>query len=415
MPAQKFVFSVFLVSLFCFCGNSPDVLNVNNSSLEFNVFFPSSNSLQKIKETTFDSLVIEIFGNDTLVLRKCTPINPNAIVCKESLSNVPTGKNRKINVYTVNKSGQTIHTDSEKNRVMDIDPNVNISLIITMIPSAGSIYLQVGAVPSNVSSISVKFTSSGGAVWETSVKREPKVFISLDNIPDGTRGLIEIAEVNDAGDTLFYTSKDITIDVRISTFLNLDLSSPPGQIEISVTVIKPELTVISIGNSSLKPAETESGELLITEIMYSANSYEYIEIFNPKNTEVTFETLFLQIDEKSFEFSKITIKPNGYYVLGRAGGNWINQFNSNLDLVSYGNWITLKNSDLAIIDQVIFTDKTTLEWPKTTTKQAISLNQNAYTAALNNLGRNWNLVETDTLNLITDSSLGLVMYGTPGR
>ncbi|MDO5575608.1 MAG: lamin tail domain-containing protein [Fibrobacter sp.] len=413
MPALKSVFATFIISLFCFCGNAPDVLNVNTGSLEFNVFFPGNNSLKKIKETSFDSLVIEIFGNDSLLLRKSSSVNPNTIVCKESINSIPAGKSRKINVYTVSKSGQIIHTDSEKTRIMDIEPNVNISLIITMIPSAGSIYLQLGAIPTSVDSVFVKFTSSDGTIWKTAVKRDPKIFISLDNIPDGTGGLIEIAEVNSSGDTIFYTSKDITIDVRNSTFLNLDMSSPPGQIEISATVIKPELTVISIGNGSLKPAETESGELLITEIMYIVNLYEYIEIFNPKNTEVTFTKLFLQIDEKTFEFSDITIKPNGYYVFGRAGGNWVNQSNSNLDLVSYGNWITLKNSDLTVIDQVIFTNNVALEWPKTTTKQAITLNKNAYSATLNNLGRNWSLVETDTSNLITDS-LGLVMYGTPG-
>lgn len=414
MSVQRFFSSLLitLVSLLNFCGVTPDLLEVIESHLEINAIFGNNQNLSKIKETSFDSLVVEIKADDMEILRKSIKIDPNNLVLKDTIRNVPAGKKRIINVYTVNKSGQKTHIDSVKNRVIDIEPkSVNV-LNVTLIPVCGSIYLQVGGTPTNIKTIYAKFTSNNNLVWETAIKRNsPRSFISLDNIPDGEIGVVEIFEVDSSGDTLYYAKNDIKIDVNNSEIINLSIKAFDSDFLLNIDVRKPELTIISIGNDMYIPADTETGELVITEIMYAADGNEYIEIHNTKNTKQTFDSMYIDIDGKYYLFTDVTIEPDSFYVFGRnENSRWVNQSHgtkSALNLSSKGNWITLRNNDSTVIDQVVFTgDNNNLEWPKTTGKQAILLIKDKATCGLNNFGRNWILAET-----LIDSTLD--MYGTP--
>lgn len=414
MSVQRFFSSLLitLVSLLNFCGVTPDLLEVIESHLEINAIFTNNQNLSKIKETSFDSLIVEINGDDTELIRKCIKIDPNNLVLKDTIINVPAGKKRKVNVYTVNKSGQKTHADSVKNRVIDIEPkSINI-LNVTLIPVSGSIYIQIGGTPAGIKTIKAKFTSKDKQIWETEVKRNnPRPVISLDNLPDGISGVVEIFEIDSTGDTLYYAKKDIKIDVNNSEIINLSFNSFDGSFLLDIIVKKPELTIISIGNEVFIPADTETGELVITEIMYAADGDEYIEVHNAENTTQIFDSLYIDIDGKYYLFTDIIIKPDSFYVFGRNDNLWwVNQANpvkSALNLSSKGNWITLRNKDSTIIDQVIFTGSNNdLEWPKTSGKQSIVLVKDKETCGLNNFGRNWIPAET-----LIDSTLD--MYGTP--
>src|SRR5690606_18313562 len=113
-------------------------LEVIESHLEINAIFANNQNLSKMKETSFDSLIVEIKADDMEMIRNSIKIDPNDLVTKDTIRNVPAGKKRIINVYTVNISGQKIHIDSVKNRVIDIEPkSVNI-LNVTLIPVCGS-------------------------------------------------------------------------------------------------------------------------------------------------------------------------------------------------------------------------------------------------------------------------------------
>lgn len=274
----------------------------------------------------------------------------------------------------------------------------------------GSIYLQLENIPTSVDSIFASFTADDKTVWGVKAKRSSKLYLSIDKIPNNTHGTLYVAAVDSLKDTLYSASKEFTFNAVSMQNISLNFTATPGQIILSMTVVLPGVTSASGNIAAPESSVVESGDLLITEIMYAANDSEYIEVYNPKGTDQVFDSLYFDIDGTYRLFTNITVHAGQAFVFGRRLLPWCDVAHSvasALDLSSTGNWITLRSKTGAIIDRVIFAGgSNALEWPNVSGKQAIVLDSGINDAQANNFGRNWHAATT----LIAGTAN---QYGTP--
>ncbi|HEX2959964.1 MAG TPA: hypothetical protein VHO70_24220, partial [Chitinispirillaceae bacterium] len=170
-------------------------------------------------------------------------------------------------------------------------------------------------------------------------------------------------------------------------------------------------TVVSASLGSGEVALSESGQCIITEIMYAANDSEYVEIYNPSSTSLHYDSLTIEIDGTRRPFLDVTIASHDYFVFGRKDLPWADRFHSvqsALDLSSSGNWITVRSGN-TIIDQVIFSGGSdNLDWPDIRGKIAIELDRAHYNTTDNNFGRFW-VAAKDAIPSFSQ------LLGTPGN
>ncbi|MCX7726428.1 MAG: lamin tail domain-containing protein [Chitinispirillaceae bacterium] len=393
LSAGIFAFSVL-------CSKSPTVSVASTGDLELWLQF--QNAIAKKEErhiTTYDSLVVEVSGTDLETIRYAKPIKSDLPFVKDTITKIPAGNNRALRIITINKNGEIIHKDSAEIRYINILPNTLNLLQVFLIPIKGSIYIQLGGIPVSVDSILATFTDKNGNKWRSVVKREPKVSISIDNIPDKSEGNLVVSAFTVGGDTLYRAQKEIKIDTRKNNIVNLSFEQIVSGVEISVSLQKPAVVAAFGSIGKMVVAEEESGELIITEIMYSVNDSEYIELYNPSTVEKSIDTLYIDIDGDKILFTEIKIPAKGFYVIGRQSLPWVDNWTSvknalDLSTVS-GNWITLISKEGKIIDQVIFTaGKNSIEWPYTNGKSSICLKKEFFSAIDNNYGFNWEIAQS---------------------
>jgi hypothetical protein len=325
--------------------------------------------------------------------RYSRPVDRQQLFTIDTLSGVPVGSGRRIAVMTVNTAGEVIHKDSAGVHTVKVEPNVLTVLSVALVPLKGSVYVQLAGIPTSVDSLVASFTESNGTTYRTSVVRSPKVYLSLDGISHGSKGTLVVAGITVAGDTLYKASKECTIDARSGMTIQLTFNGSPGGLSITGTLQLPGATIATGSMGSAPVAETERGDLIITEIMYAANDSEYIEVYNPQEQKLVFDSLIIDIDGTKRLFTDIAVESKQYYVFGRSLLPWVDiahSVKSALDLSSNGNWITIIAENGSVIDQVVFTGGSNdLEWPQVSGKQSIGLKADSYECAANNFGRNW--------------------------
>ncbi|NLG16515.1 MAG: lamin tail domain-containing protein [Fibrobacter sp.] len=413
--SQKYLLisAVISILIFIFCGKIPTKSEGNSGSLEIRCLVLQSQLAKtaRTEVTAYDSLIVEISASDMPTLRTSHKIAMGEPLCEATVPAVPSGTGRAVKIYTINKMGLVIHTDSISSRVMKIEPTVVTSISAVLVPAAGSIYIQIGNVPSGVDSIFASFVSVD-STWATHANRtSPKVSFSIDRIPHKTKGTLSIAGVSSSGDTLYFTSQEMVFSAIVSSSIPIYFQTLPGEISMQISMRDPGITVVSGSMGNASPADTESGELLITEIMYNANNSEYIEVYNPQSSAVLFDTLIIDIDGAYRIITDLQIGAKGYHLFGRMAFPWLGDAadSTGIDLASLGNWITLRKKDMKVIDQVIFTGgSNTLQWPNVAGDKSIILLQPAYDVKSNNFGRNWITAST----VIEGNS---ALYGTPGE
>ncbi len=366
-------------------------------------------SLAKLA-TTCDSLIVEVSGADMGVLRFSKPFDMYQPVHSDTLSRIPAGTDRQVRVWTIDRTGAMIHSDTVSHRSIRIDPNSTTQLTVVLVPAAGSIYLQLENIPTGVDSILASFIADNKTTWNVRSKRSSKLYLSLDKIPNGTHGILYVTAVDSLKDTLYAATKDLTFNAGSMQNISLTFTTTPGKMTMSMTVVLPGVVSATGNIAAPESSVVESGDLLITEIMYAANDSEYIEVYNPKGTDQVFDSLYFDIDGTYRLFTNITVPSQKTFVFGRRLLPWCDVAHtvlSALDLSSTGNWITLRSKTGAIIDRVIFTGgSNALEWPNVSGKQAIVLDGNVNDPQANNFGRNWHAATT----LIPGTAS---QYGTP--
>jgi hypothetical protein len=234
--------------------------------------------------------------------------------------------------------------------------------------------------------------------------------MSIDRVPHQTSGVLTVAAVDPAGDTLYAAVKEMVFSAVAMGNVALNFSTTPGCLDFGITTMLPGV-VSAIGNMAQSDTVTvETGELLISEIMYAANDSEYIEVYNPGNADLSYDSLYLEIDGTLRLFTGVTVAAQKTFVFGRKLLPWTDAAHptaSALDLSSTGNWVTLRGKDKRPIDRVIYTGgANTLEWPVVSGKKSIELDATVNDASANNFGRSWHAAA----NLISGSES---QYGTP--
>ncbi|MBN1576916.1 MAG: lamin tail domain-containing protein [Chitinispirillaceae bacterium] len=389
------------------CGRVPTGVSHGTGDVEIHVQLADGIGKTAAREKTgFDSLVVEVSGTEMIPFRWACAIDPAQLFLIDTISGIPTGSDREFRITTINRAGEVIHEDSAGVRTIRIDPNVTTLLQVVLVPVRGSIYLQIGGVPTAVDTLGAVFTGDDGKQWTAAVPRSPKVFVSIDGIPHNTHGILIVAGFTVGGDTLYRASSELRVSARSTNGVQLSFETTPGGLALSGTLQLPGATAVSGSLGAMEVAETERGDLVITEIMYAANDSEYIEIFNPQEVGVVFDSLYVDIDGTRRLFTDVQIEAAGYYVFGRQALPWVDAAStvkSALDLSANGNWVTLRSKEGVIIDQVIFTGgNNDLEWPRISGKASICLQAGNYNCPDNNFGRNWLAAST-------------VIEGAPGQ
>jgi hypothetical protein len=404
----------FLICSFLFivsCGKLPmQAENEGTGTIEVRAMVAPELVMAK-KATTYDSLIVEIRAVDMQAIRFSKKIDSSRPFIIDSFPKIPAGKDRIVTIYTIDRGGSVVHVDSADSKRVDIEPNSSCRINAVLIAAVGSIYLQIGSIPTTVDSIIGIFSSTSGSVWGNRVRRSPKVSLSIDKIPHNTNGKLTVVGVSITGDTLYKAVTDLLFDARRNSYINLNFQSNPGSATFELTIPNSMSTLACGQMSSLVYDSAETGLLIISEIMYAANDSEYVEIYNPGNDSLFYDSLILDIDGTSRVISNVAVGAKKVCVIGRKSLPWAPYYPSSasfLDLTLGGNWITIKTKNGTIIDRVAFTGSSnTVEWPVVSGKRSIRLASGSLNAIANNFGANW--ITSDTL---IDSTL--LQYGTPG-
>jgi len=368
------------------------------------------NVLAKNASTTWDSLVIRITAPDIdtmLYSFKFTSLDPFVSV---SCDNVPAGEKRTVEVFTKSKTNGIIHVSTVQ--VVDISSAEKKILDFILVPTKGSIYIDISNIPTNVKKICADFDTF--SVCET---RSAKLYMNIDNVPDKTADTICIVGTDSVGTVVYKSStwlffavlRDTTISskfIRISTSMSLTLSAQlPG-----ITLIQGQMT-------TAKPIAFENGKLIISEIMYNANDSEYVELYNP-GMSLFNDSLFIEIDGTNRSLGTVTIPSHGFFVIGRRSLPWVDTYpsvSSALDLSSGGNWLCLRSKAISdtVLDWVAFLGgSNSQDWPNLgTQKKSIVLDTLIEDAQYNNIGRNWTMAQTGISSLFPGCSTSQI--GTP--
>jgi len=416
--AGSVIAGLIMITTISSCGKLPvGVERRQTGSVEVQVEIAGGagglNKISRACRVQFDSLVISVQGDDMEPVRISRPVDLQQLFVLDTFTSIPAGTHRLIRIVTVNKIGEVVHEDSAGERDITIEPNMVAVLPVTLIPVKGSIYLQLANIPTSVDSIKAEFRSSAGESYSAAVKREPKVFISIDGIDHNTSGSLMVAGISGDGDTLYYAEKEMTVNATALSAVDLVFNETPGGLGMSIHLILPGATLVTASMGSSIENMVENGKLIITEVMYAANDSEYIEIYNPdQNSPVHYDSLIIELDGKERLFQNIQVGAGEYLVIGRISLPWVDlacEVKSWLDLSSNGNMIILKTPDGTVLDRVFFTGGTNqLEWPKVSGKQSIVLSADAFSVEDNNFGRNWRCADSNVAD-------GTSQMGSPGN
>jgi len=377
----------------------------------------------KTTATSWDSLVVRITASDMDTLQRSFKFDPSEAYVNFSLSDVPAGKARMIEVWTKNRKGLLIHASIRKKT--DLAVGEIQTLDFSLAPKRGSIYVDISNIPVSLSGDTIGMVFAAfrfnSQVLSDSAKRGKSVFLSIDDVPDSASGMLDISGLGLSMDTLyqcrcaltFYALKDTTFSVKAATVST--------GVSLNITVANTGVTVIATSLDTGKTIGLEHGPLIISEIMYAANDSEYFELYNPLDKDSTFDTLFLDIDGTYRAFSHITVQAHGFFVIGRKNLPWVNAVHpvaSALDLLSGGgNAVVLRAKDSTVMDWVAFLGNGNNQgWPSIGSgKKAIVLDSLFADPTYNNYGKNWAAAATAINNSNPKNALPATSQcGTPG-
>jgi hypothetical protein len=414
MRNLKCVITGIVVVFFLGCGRdmSSNPEQKKLGVLAVNILFENG-KLKKLLQTTqtsFDSLVVEISGSDFQMIRKSIMLSSVSPVHNDTIMNIPEGESRVVRVFTKDKINQVIHQDSLLTQTVRITADNVTAVFVKLKPGSGSFYLQIADVPDTVDSVVAVF-STGARTWISSVKRSTKVLMSLDNIPNNTAGTLCVYGISAQKDTLYRASAQLTYLLLNTATVHLSFHPQPGTLGLNITITPAPSTIVTANMGAFTNDTVESGEIIISEIMYASNDSEYIELYNPSTIAASYDTLYVDIDGEMRVLTNVIITPNGYFTIGRRLLPWVNTAMSTvsfLDLTQNGNWITIRNRTKQMIDRVVYTGvSNTQEWPQVSGKRSLRLQPDRCSARMNNYGKYWSVSQ----ELIPGSGS---QYGSPG-
>lgn len=417
------IFLVLMVGLMQ-CGTNPGKATLLSPDLEMAgsvritsaiIRTASAPKLAKSLKTTWNLLFSEITAPDIDTLRDSIQVSDTSVVYSFSFPSVKAGNGRKISVWTMNGANRCI-IHSAPSKTIDIPEGRTAYASFTLKPVQGSIYFTFSSIDPRIDTISTFFMSAA----ETLQAKGPniagnRILLSLDYIPDNSYGTVAAFGIDYAvvpPETLFSWQKSYLFRADCDSTLTAAFSSKPGTVGMDIALLIPGVTLVQGYMNSNPPLDTvQAGPLYISEIMYSADDSEYIEIHNPTTADIILDTLILEVNEILRKFPAVHIPANGFYVIGRQALPFANAWHptkSALDLASTWEFIALRNNDGTLMDCVSFTGSANaMDWPVAGSSSKIAMVLNSLSGPLSNdLGKNW------TLALTPIPSTGL--KGTPG-
>ena len=360
---------------------------------------------QAAQQTTWDSLVITVLASPQTV-RRAIPLSMTTAIAGDTIDGLPAGDDARVSVVTLNRAGVVVHRAAEQQ--VDLVAGQTATLSFWLNPARGSIYVELADVPTSVSTVQACFVADSGTFCDEAA-RAAKTWLAIDFVPDGAAGVLHVAGLDTAGDTLYASSLALTFYADRNTTVWTSFAEAPAGLALDLQIAMPGVTVVAgaMTGDSIGP---ESGTLVITEIMYMANYSEYVELHNPSARDTTFDTLVLDMDGARRNLVNVTVPGQGFLVVGRYDSSWVDVATPVLDLSSTsGNWITIRGKRGEVFDWVAFAVKSNeQQWPNIpSAKASIVLDSVNVTAAYNNYGGHWQAATSAF-------DLSATMLGTPG-
>jgi hypothetical protein len=400
------------------CGQMPSALN-ETGSLDMQLWIDQPQvpapSLAKVDATTWNRLLIAVSGDNMASIIDTVILNAGQQWATAHVSTIPAGSNRVATCWTINAGGDTVH--GPRSSSFDLDAGKTASLTMQLSAVRGSIYVNLSAFPANVDSVKVEFVSAK-QTWRTVQKKSAKLFLCLDDIPYGSTGKLWIVGFDAQGDTVASWCKDPFSVTGAMVSMNASFVTVGG-LGLTIQVAAPGVALVTGSMDTTAALADETGRLIVTEVMYTANDSEYIEVYNPATKPRFDDTLIVQIDDRTFCAFDVSIEPGTFFVIGRDSRDsltWIDTCPatvSALDLLSGGgNWIVLRARDSTVFDRVAYEGGTNAqEWPPISGKKSIVLDSLSADPYYNNFGRHWQPAKS----LIDKSQTPMtLLYGTPG-
>ena len=403
--------------LFSSCANNPTGLNPTiTASVQIwaSLQKPAAQNVlaktQASQATTWDSLVVRVSAcdMDTMLMSfKFSSLDP---YISASVENLPAGKNRCIEVFTKTKTNVIIHVSTSQ--IISISSSEKKVLDFRLVPVKGSIYIDLSNIPTSVKRICAAF---GGI--SSCEDRATKLFISIDNIPDKSSDSLIMEGTDTAGTIVYRSSVWLVFSVIRDTSVSSSFYRVTTGASLNVTTQIPASTVVSGYVGSANKIAFETGQLIISEIMYNTtNGNDYIEIYNPTGTDYM-GPLFVEKDGITHSIGNVSIKSKEFFVIGAGSMAWVNTSTSFLELTSTGNWLCLRStaSGDTVLDWVAFDCGTNnQEWPNIgTAKKSIVLDSLTSDPTYDNYGRNWQAAQT-SFGQMSDLDTTKI-FGTPGK
>ncbi len=359
-------------------------------------------------QTTWDSLVVVVSAPDMAPVRNAVKFDQLQSAMVDTIAGIAEGDGRLVEAWTSTKEGVQIHYGSSA--AVSVTSGQITPVAFQLRAVRGSIYINLANVPSNVDSVFAAFYF-GADSMTAKEKRSAIMYLSIDNVPDSTDGILVIRGSDASGQTIYCDSVALLFRTEQNVTMQAQFLAKQGGLSLDISVQHPGVTVVSGQMDSQSALGAEAGPLVISEIMYySDGDSDYIEIHNPSAGTFAAETLVLEIINTSSTTTArllgVSIPAGGFLVIGDTDApvEWVDTVCS-MDLTITGRWIVLKSSNGAVIDWVSYTNSDQ-EWPDCPKYCSIELSAKTVNAQFNNYGSNWNVATT--------AIAGTTCYGTPG-
>jgi len=374
------------------CGSSCDTgestaLSSGALAVRARVVQPVSKA-QQSAATTWDTLVIRVVttGGDTIL--NSIPVGPYDAVVSDTLSAVPAENGLRVDAITVGRDGDTVHQSGVQ--TVDLAPGETRQVSLWLNPVCGSVYIELVDVPTSVAMVEACFAFAGGSICGQQA-RATRVFLALDYVPDGASGDLTIVGTDAVGDTLYRAVLALTFySDRLAT-LTASFTESPGGLSLSADIVEPAVTVVAGSMGATQVAASETGPLIITEIMYAANNAEYVELHNPTASAVLYDSLVLERDGVRRYLLNVAVPAGGFFVVARNDSPWADTALSLLDLSSTtGNWLAVRSTSLTVMDWVAFPGGSNeVGWPNPGSTASVVLDSLTTDPQYNNYGMHW--------------------------
>lgn len=371
--------------------------------------------LSKTALTTFDTLVVTVTGDamDPVELRRA--VGASNFILVDTLEGIPAGDGRVVSACTISKNGLTVNVSSDV-VVGTIDPDELVRVDLLLEAVRGTLGFQI-LTPDTVTEILACFTAVGESpLCASQVVSGNKTALTIDYVPMDAAGIVDVAGLDVLGDTVYFATYSWEPGSGQDSTLRPVFTDRMGSLDVSLGIERTPVALSIAAMDEKSPFDEENGPIVISEIMYNANSFEYLELYNPLSRDTLIDTLMIQLDTGPiYRYEGIAISAGGFVVVGRDLYAWADYFNASTGDLDFNgtrcNWVRLYSKDTTLIDLVPLPPRSNdLGWPNPgTSKNAIVCRASALDVNRNNVGSNW--VEAESMIAGTDP----VQKGTPGE